>query len=135
MPAKDKYHDAVVRALEKDAWKVTDEQLLLSVGRRRLLVDIEASHEQQNIVVLIEVKGFENMPSPVDYLETAIGQYVLYRAILEFTGRDSSLYMAVPITAYMSIFNEEVGQIAIERLKLKLMIFNPVLEEIVEWIH
>ena len=36
---------------------------------------------------------------------------------------------------YMGIFSEEVGKVAIEKLTLKLMIFNPVLEEIVEWIH
>jgi hypothetical protein len=36
---------------------------------------------------------------------------------------------------YAGIFNEDVGKLAIERLKLKLMVFNPTLEEIVEWIH
>lgn len=135
MPAKDKYHDIVTRALERDKWTVNEEQVLLSIGGRRLLIDIEASHEGQYPIVLIEVKGFENMRSPIDYLEAAVGQYVLYRAILEATSNEKPLYMAVPIAAYVTIFNEPVGKVAIDRLKLKLLIFNPLLGEIVEWIH
>lgn len=135
MPALDKYHQTVIRSLKKDGWNVTEEQIVLSIGRRRLLVDIEASHEKESSVIFLEIKGFENAPSLIDYLENAIGQYVLYRAILESAGTDTPLYMAVPIAAYVGIFNEEVGKVAIERLKLKLMIFNPELEEVVEWIH
>lgn len=80
MPAKDRYHDVVVRALEKDGWSVTDEQLLVVMDERRLWIDIRATKEMEQRVVRVEVKGFENMPSPVDYLADAIGKYVLYQA-------------------------------------------------------
>jgi hypothetical protein len=135
MPANDKYHETVIQSLKKDGWRITEEQVVLSIGRRRLLVDVEASHEKESSVVFIEIKGFENAPSIIDYLENAIGQYVLYRAILESSGTTTPLYMAIPIAAYVGIFNEEVGKVAIERLNLKLMVFNPMLEEVVEWIY
>jgi XisH protein len=37
MPAKDIYHDTVRIALEKDGWKITNDQLKLAVGKRSLL--------------------------------------------------------------------------------------------------
>ena len=45
-----------------------------------------ATRDNDHLVVLIEVKGFESMASPVDYLAAAVGQYVLYRAALDFVG-------------------------------------------------
>ncbi len=42
MPAKDIYHDTVKRALEKDGWTITKENLHLRWGRRDAYVDIAA---------------------------------------------------------------------------------------------
>jgi hypothetical protein len=41
MPAKDKYHDVVVRALEKEGWGVAS-QSYLRVGKRVVWVDLKA---------------------------------------------------------------------------------------------
>jgi len=41
MPAKDKYHDAVVVALEKEGWSV-ESQAYLRVGKRIVWVDLKA---------------------------------------------------------------------------------------------
>ena len=59
MPAKDRYHDAVKRALIKDGWSITREQVLFIVADHHVWIDIEASKESQQCTVLIEVKGFE----------------------------------------------------------------------------
>jgi XisH protein len=80
VPARDRYHDTVVRALTKDGWTVTAQQVAVAVPGRRLWIDLRATKARDSLVVLIEVKGFEMMPSPVDYLAAAVGQYVLYRA-------------------------------------------------------
>ncbi|CCQ59468.1 hypothetical protein CWATWH0005_1292 [Crocosphaera watsonii WH 0005] len=37
MPAKDIYHDAVKNALIKDGWKITDDPLILSIGKKTYL--------------------------------------------------------------------------------------------------
>src|SRR5207249_748399 len=78
LPAKDRYHDTVVRALVKDGWTVTHHQFNLDVEERSLWVDIRAVKEARSLVILVEVKGFENMASAIRYLASAIGQYVLY---------------------------------------------------------
>lgn len=75
----------------------------------------------------------KNMPSPMRQLETAIGQYVIYRVVIEWLQLDRVLYMAVPSSAYEMIFREAIGQIAIEKLDLKRMVFNPDKEEIKRW--
>lgn len=42
MPAKDIYHDTVKRALIKDGWKITAENLHLPWGGTRAIIDIIA---------------------------------------------------------------------------------------------
>jgi hypothetical protein len=59
MPAKDRYHDTVVRALVKDGWSITGEQVELVADERRVWVDIEAAKEVEALIILVEVKGFE----------------------------------------------------------------------------
>jgi hypothetical protein len=133
MAAKDKYHEAVAQALRKAGWTVISQYELI-VGGRSLFIDIQATKNDLQIIILVEVKGFERMASPVSYLADSVGQYVLYRAILEDGGSEIPLYMAVPEAAYEGILSEPIGQIAIERLKIKLLIFDPFKEEIVRWI-
>jgi hypothetical protein len=74
VPAKDRYHDTVVRALTKTGWVVTVQQVAIALPGRRLWVDLRAARESDRLVVLIEVKSFERTPSPVDYLAAAVGQ-------------------------------------------------------------
>jgi len=42
MPAKDMYYDAVRNALIKDGWTITDDPLILSIGKKDLFVDLGA---------------------------------------------------------------------------------------------
>ena len=53
MPAKDRYHDTVVRALQKDGWTILDEQVGLFVPSRRLWEEIGRRTVQQAQVGLI----------------------------------------------------------------------------------
>ena len=76
---------------------------------RRLWIDIRASKEAENLAILIEVKGFEGMPSPVEYLASATGKYAMYRVALDYLKIDLPLYMAVPDAAYRGILSEAIG--------------------------
>ncbi|WP_445636484.1 element excision factor XisH family protein [Nostoc sp. DSM 114161] len=40
MPARDIYHDAVIKALTADGWTITNDPLYLAYGGRELYVDI-----------------------------------------------------------------------------------------------
>jgi hypothetical protein len=72
VPAKDYYHDAVIRSLEKDGWRIEAEQVRLELENRWLWIDMQAIKSIDNRAILIEVKGFQNMASPVDYLAAAV---------------------------------------------------------------
>ena len=134
MPAKDRYHDVVVRALQKDGWTIIAEQVALSMPARRLWIDIRAQKEAQNALILVEVKGFETLASAVAYLADAIGQCVLYQAILEYVGITDQLYMAVPAAAFEGILGEEIGRQAIRKAQIRVIVFDAQQEEIVRWI-
>lgn len=134
MPAKDRYHDTVVRALQKDGWIIEAEQVIVIIENRWLWIDIGVIKADENRSVLVEVKGFQNMPSPVEYLASAVGKYVLYRAVLDFLQIETQLYMAVPVEAFNGILSEEIGQQVIQRANIHLVVFDPYEEAIAQWI-
>lgn len=133
MPAKDSYHDAVVNALKKDGWTITKEQVRLIVENRWMWVDIQARRNDDRRTVLIEVKGFENIPSPIAYLQAVIGQYVVYQVALEYLEWEYPLYLAVPDDTLNGILGEEIGQLVIKKVNLKFLIFSIDNEEVIQW--
>jgi hypothetical protein len=135
MPAKDRYHDTVVRALIKDGWTITGEQVELVAAPRRVWVDIEAVKEVDALIILVEVKGFENLRSVIAYLSASVGQYLLYQAALDYSGKNIPLYLAVPAEAYTGVLAEDLAKRFLFREDVKLIVFDPELEEIVQWIH
>lgn len=134
MPAKDRYHDTVVRALRKDGWTIISEQIAVSMPARRLWIDIRAQKDVRTAAILVEVKGFENLASPVAYLADALGQCVLYQAALEYVGIADALHLAVPASALDGILGEEIGRQALRKAQVRLIVFDPEQEEIVQWL-
>jgi hypothetical protein len=134
MPAKDRHHDTVVRALMKAGWTIVAEQVALTMPTRRVWIDIRASKDVGNIAILVEVKGFERLASPVAYLRETIGQCVLYQTILDYAEVRDTLYLAVPEAALSGILGEEVGRHALERAHVHVILFDPGREEITRWI-
>jgi hypothetical protein len=133
MPAKDKFHDVVVNALKKDGWLILKEQMSLRIGERRLWIDIQAENEA-NQIILVEVKSYYNIDSPVDFLEKILGQYMLYRDILDEKGQTESLYLAIPEQAHKDLFEKEIGKLVLRNHSLNLLVYNVEREEIVLWI-
>ncbi|NMG07168.1 element excision factor XisH family protein [Brasilonema sp. UFV-L1] len=137
MPAKDVYHNVVITALEKDDWLITDDPLKLKCGTKDLYIDlgaeklIAAEKGQQKIAV--EIKSFLSQ-SPVTDLENALGQFILYYDILEEQGSDRILYLAIPRRTYTEIFTETIGKILLKKNRLRLLVFDPKEEVIVQWI-
>ena len=60
--AKDKHHDAVINALRKADWTTIDEQVMIILEERRLWIDLQIARPDHAGAILIEIKGFENMP-------------------------------------------------------------------------
>jgi hypothetical protein len=78
MSAKNVYHDAVVDALVADGWTITHDPLTVTVGLRRLFVDLAADRtaigaERAGERIAVEVQSFLSR-SDVDDLYRAVGQ-------------------------------------------------------------
>ncbi|MEG4571320.1 XisH family protein [Microcoleus sp. N3A4] len=137
MPAKDIYHNTVRTALEKDGWTITNDPLPLEIGGRSLFVDLGAEKlfaaEKQGRKIAVEVKSFVS-DSPVHDLEEALGQYIVYEDILEFSEPERNIYLAVREEVYLDIFSEPIGQLLLRKKRLKLIVFDSSKEIIVRWI-
>lgn len=134
MPAKDAYHDIVVTALKKDGWIVTSEQVRLIIGDRWLWVDIQAQKLHEQLTILVEVKGFENLRSPIAYLQSVVGQYMLYRTVLQYLEWEYPLYLALPEVSEGDILQETIGQEVIKAVEMRLLRFSVDEEKITQWI-
>jgi len=87
MPARDTYHDLVVRALEHDGWAITADPLRLTYGQRDFYVDLAAEHvtvaaERGHRKIAVEIKSLGDR-SPMRAFEHAVGQFVVYRMVLQ----------------------------------------------------
>ena len=137
MPAKDIYHDTVKRALIKDGWTITNDPLRLQWGTKDMYVDLGAERlvaaEKAGRKIAVEVKSFIG-PSEIEDLKDALGQFVLYRAVMSKTEPDRELYIAVRDAIYTELFEEPVGKLLIETEQIGLAVFDPEKEVIVKWI-
>ncbi len=138
MPAKDFYHDTVKNALIKDGWRITDDPLILSIGKKNLFVDLGAEKliaaEKSNQKIAVEIKSFIGA-SQVDDLEKALGQYILYNEILREKEEQRVLYLAIKLSAYEDIFEEPIGRLLLKRGLVNLLVFDEKEEAILQWIR
>jgi len=137
VPAKDIYHDTVKRALQKDGWIITHDPFPLQIGRKRLSADLGAERlinaEKGTQKIVVEVKSFVGR-SDVKDLEQALGQYILYRQVLNEMGIDRNLYLAISQPIFNSVFTIELGQVLLKNQIIKLIVFDAQSEAIVQWI-
>ena len=137
MPAKDIYHDAVKNALVKDGWEIANDPLRLTWGVREFFVDLGVSKliaaRKAEQMIAVEIKGFTSRSAIAD-LEQALGQYLLYRAVLEEVRRDCLLYLAISRATYQGIFAEPIGTLIVNKYRLNLWVFDAKNEEVLQWI-
>ncbi|MGH2414442.1 MAG: XisH family protein [Microcystaceae cyanobacterium] len=136
--AKDLFHNAVRHGLEKDRWTVTDDPLELEWEEVAVKIDLAAERliaaERGEEKIAVEIKSFIGTSAISDF-HTALGQFLNYRIMLEVNELDRLLYLAVPFETYQTFFQSRFAQVASERHQLKLIVYDPVIEEIVKWIN
>jgi XisH protein len=136
MTAKDKFHDAVRAALEKENWVITDDPMKFQYGGVKFRIDLSADRllaaERENEKIAVEVKSFLNV-SPLTDFHQALGQFQNYRSALRKVDPARKLYLAVPLQAYKSFFKFQFVQEAIEEHQLLLIVYNADDEVIVQW--
>ncbi|NEQ39278.1 MAG: fatty-acid synthase [Okeania sp. SIO3I5] len=136
MAAKDFHHDTVKTALIKDGWTITDDPLVLKIGIRNVLVDMDAEKliaaERGATKIAVEVKTFIGA-SFVNELEKAWGQFFLYSRILKKQDSLRQIYLAVERNVFQTFFKQEVAQLLLEEPGFRLFVFDAEKEEIIEW--
>jgi hypothetical protein len=138
MPKLDIIHDAVKNALIKDGWLITDDPYIIQYGRTTLYADLGAERpiaaERDGQKLVIEVKSFIGA-SKIQDLKEALGQYDIYRYLLEEIAPDRKLYVAVSTVAYKSFFSQDVIQLILKKHQLPLIVVDTETEEIRQWIN
>jgi hypothetical protein len=67
-------------------------------------------------------------------LETALGQFVLYRSVLARYEPNRRLYLAVPSTAFESILADDIGRAVREDTGMPIIVFDARKEIVQKWL-
>jgi hypothetical protein len=139
VPARNIHHNAVIQALRADGWTITHDPFLLRFGDRRLFVDLGAERvtvaaERGTERIAVEITSFV-AESPIRDLEEAIGQFVVYRALLTQREPERVLFLAVPTRAYDSVLSEPLGQLIAQDVRLRVLVFDVQEQRVVRWIN
>ncbi|MCZ8107316.1 MAG: element excision factor XisH family protein, partial [Burkholderiales bacterium] len=109
----------------------------LQIGKKRLSADLGAerliSAEKELRKIVVDVKSFVGQ-SDVKDLQQALGQYVLYRQILNEMKVERVLYLAISQPTFNSVFSIELGQVLLKNQIVKLIVFDDESEVIMQWI-
>lgn len=138
MAAKDIIHDGVRKALEKDHWLITDDPYTLEYEDVIVFVDVAAERvlaaERNGERIAVEIKSFVGR-SPIQDVEQALGQYLLYLSFLEEIEPERTLYLAMSDVVYENIFERRAIQFLMQRNQVPLIVVDLEREEIVRWIN
>ncbi|MEZ2248196.1 MULTISPECIES: XisH family protein [unclassified Microcoleus] len=138
MPAKDIYHDSVKQALINDGWTILKENYELEYGGDNLYPDFAAeksiSAARGKERILVEVKSFIGRSFITD-LQATIGQYIMYKEVVEAQNLDFKLYLAVAANLYDNKFQTPLAQLMIQKNQVNLLLFDPIQEVIERWIN
>lgn len=137
MPARDIYHDIVLKALSGEGWTITNDPLRLSYGGRNLYVDLGAEKlvgaEREEQKIAVEIKSFLG-ESDVQELSVSVGQYIVYRDLLAVIEPERQIYLAVPVHVYDGIFEEPIGRLIVVRERISIIVFDDQKEKIRQWV-
>ncbi len=136
--AKDVFHQQVKNALIKDAWNITHDPLTIRISEAvKLQIDLAAettiAAERDSEKIAVEIKSFVG-DSDISAFHTALGQYLNYCQALEEQEPDRNVYLAIPLETYQDFFQLPFIQRALRRYQVQLIIYDPKLEEIKQWI-
>ncbi|MFM5889599.1 MAG: XisH family protein [Dolichospermum sp.] len=136
MSAKDIFHDAVRKGLEKEGWVITDDPLRIRSGRVDMQIDLGGEKilaaEKGEEKIAVEIKSFISS-SNISEFHTALGQFLNYRFALEEQQSERLLYLAVPKTPYETFFQLPFVVNVIETVQLSLIVYDPNEEVILLW--
>ena len=137
MPAQDKFLESVLRALIKDGWTITAQELHLPFDANNSYVDFLAERtliaERGADKIAVEVKTFAGK-SVLSEFEKALGQFLVYKIGLKLAEMEHDLYLAAPADMLAFFKRPAVTQLR-QTYGIKVVIYDVEKEEIAEWIE
>ncbi|MBW4504908.1 MAG: XisH family protein [Scytonematopsis contorta HA4267-MV1] len=138
MPAKDLYHDAVKNALIKDGWLIIADPFIIKYEDAELYADLAAEKpiaaERQGKKIVVEIKSFVGKSQMYDF-HNALGQYIVYRSLIQVSEPEYNLYLAIDDIVYLNFFQRPSVQLITRQNNLQLIVVDTQKEQIVQWIY
>ncbi|GGA17603.1 XisH family protein [Okeania sp. KiyG1] len=136
MPARDVYHDAVKNALIKDGWIILADPYVIKYKDAELFADLAVEKPiaatQNGRKIIVEIKSFLS-PSAMRDFEMALGQYILYRNLVNLTEPEYQIYLAIKDSIYENFFQRDSIQDITKINQLLLIVVDMEQEEILQW--
>jgi hypothetical protein len=137
MPALDKFHLIVKQALIRDGWTITDEPFYLQYEGTDVAIDFGAEKfiaaEKEGQRIAVEVKSFVT-DSLLYEFHQVVGQCVDYQVMLDQIEPERVLYIAVPVNVYDIFFQRPFVQLVVQRIQMKLLVYDIQQGVITTWI-
>lgn len=107
-----------------------DRRLFIDLGAERVTIGAERSGER----IAVEIASFV-ADSPVRDLQEAVGQFVVYRAVLSRADPERTLFLGVTARVQDSLLSEPLGQLVAEDVRLRVLVFDAERQKVVRWIR
>lgn len=138
MPAKDLYHDAVKNALINDGWIITADPYIIKYEDAELYADLSAEKpiaaERRDQKIVVEIKSFVGKSMMYDF-HNALGQYIVYRNLIQLTEPEYILYLAIDQSVYQAFFQRLSVQAVVNQNQVLLIVVDITQEIIMQWIN
>ena len=136
--ARDVFHQQVKNALIKDGWHITHDPYPIRISEAiKLQIDLAAEStvaaERGTEKIAVEIKSFVS-ESDISSFHMALGQYLNYAQALEEQEPDRLIFLAIPAMTYKDFGQLPFIQRSLKRYQVRLVIYDPKLEEIKQWI-
>ena len=137
MPALDLYHDATKSALIKEGWEIVADPFRIQYKDINLYADLAAERpiaaEREGQKIVVEIKSFVGRSQMADF-HNAVGQYTVYRSLLNKTAPDYKIYLAIDDITHQNFFTREGINFLVSASQISLLVVNIEQQEIVKWI-
>lgn len=137
MPAKDIYHEAVKHALINEGWQIIADPYIIKYEDAELYADLAAEQiiaaELQGKRIVVEIKSFLGK-SPMTDFHNALGQYIVYRNLLQLTEPDYQIFLAIDDVTHANLFQRRSIQVIVQQNRLNLLVIDMPQEKITQWI-
>ena len=135
--ARDKIHNAVRKALEKDNWVITNDPLNIESGGVAIEIDLAAEKfilaEKDTSKIIVEIKSLSKRSLLYDF-HGVIGQYLDYRGILKDEGIEQILYLAITESSYNLMQAKPFYGRRLSENKVNIIVVDILNEIITQWI-